>query len=125
MRDVGSTMKKSIAIVTFMILLAGMLAIRDRRCTLDDVTQPTTLILKKKPWKGHVHALAITAEGKIDGTATIAWMSENRAYKKETVSNEFNFIWRTDWYEDQARIRWMPSSVSNGYLKIRYNFECL
>ena len=118
-------MKKAIATVTLMILLAGMLAIRDRRCTLDDVTQPTTLTLKKKPWEGNVHALAITAEGKIDGTATIAWMSRNRAYKKEAVSNEFNFIWRTDWYEDQASIRWMPSSVSNGYLKIRYNFECL
>jgi len=118
-------MKKSIAIIIFVMLLATMLAIRDGRCTLDDVAQPSTLTLKKKPWEGHIYALAITAEGKIDGSATIAWMLGDRPYKKETVSNEFNVTWRTDWYEDQAEIRWVPSSVSNGFLKIRYDFKWL
>ncbi len=90
---------------------------------LPDVTKPDTVTLMKNPGQGPIHSLTVTGLGEIDGDAVIILMLNGGPYKTEPLSGTVDFKWSGDWYSDQAEIRYTPTSVKGGKLRLRYRFN--
>jgi len=90
---------------------------------VSDVTKAETIILKKKPGQGHVHYLTITGAGALQGTAEINLIENVKPYRTERLSGSVNFQWNGVWYADSAEIRYSPSSVTGGNVRLGYQFK--
>ena len=95
----------------------------NRTHDVPDVTKPVTIILKKDPGQGPIHSLSVIGSGKIAGNAEIILILNGGPYKTESLTGSVNFRWGGDWYSDQAEIRYTPTSVTSGNLKLKYKFN--
>ncbi len=114
-------MKKIITCIMACVFLSGC-GIGARTRNIVDVTKPDTVILTKIAGQGAIHSITITGAGNIDGNAEISLILNGTPYKTETLSGRVNFQWGGDWYSDQAEIRYNPSSVVGGHLRLSYDF---
>lgn len=65
------------------------------------------------------HGIEINFNGKIDSTALIGYGWKNGVfYLSETVSGEFEFSKRTDWYDDTCYVTYIPLNSTKGELKV-------
>jgi len=87
-----------------------------------DVTKSGTIVLNKNTGQGPVHSLLVAVHGKIAGTAEMVLTSDGKPYKTEKLSGDVAFRWGGDWYSDQAEIRYTPSAVTGGYVRLSYTF---
>jgi hypothetical protein len=90
---------------------------------LADVSRPETLILRKQPGQGQIQALRISGEGSIRGTARIELILNGKPSEVEALSGPVRFSWGSDWYADQAEVRYTPMAVTGGRLRLRYRFS--
>jgi hypothetical protein len=112
----------------FVILLGACLALAgclagDRATTVKDVTRAETIILKKKPSQGAIHAISISGFGSINGDAEVQLILHGAVYKKEKISGSFRVEFDGDWYADEAELRYIPTKVSSGNLTVKYAFR--
>ena len=114
-------MIKTIPFLTVMVLLTG--CFWTRSVELADVTRTETVILRKMPGQGPVHSLSIRGSGTIQGHAEITLILNDASYKMEELSGQVDFQWGGDWDSDEAEIRYKPTSVTSGSLKLRYKFN--
>lgn len=96
-----------------------------RTHNVSDITKSETIVLKKNPGQGPVYSLTVKGVGRIDGQAEILLILNTGPYKTEKLSGSVNFRWGGDWYSDTAEIRYAPSSVTGGVLRIKYKFNDL
>jgi hypothetical protein len=111
---------RRVAYLAAVILLAGCVTNQTRQVT--DVTAAETMVLSKTEDQGEVHALLITGSGEIHGRGEISLILNGEAYLAETLSGTVRFRWETDWYADEAKIRYTPESVTAGGISLRYRF---
>jgi hypothetical protein len=113
-------MRRGIYLCT-VILLSGCVTMQTRQVA--DVTEADTIILTKTASQGPVYAVLIIGSGEIDGEGEISLILDGEAYLTEMLSGEVAFRWDTDWYADEAEIRYIPASASSGDLILRYRFQ--
>ena len=119
--DVGN--KKMKQILTFLIVAAIATGCNTRTHHVADVTKADTIVLSKKPAQGLIHSLSVIGSGEIDGKGEIILTLNGKPYKTESLSGPVKFRWGGDWYSDDAEIRYTPTSVTGGDLKLRYGFN--
>ena len=114
-------MSKLVTCFAVTVLLSGCGGTR----TYDvvDVTKAETIVLKKASGQGPVHSLSVTGSGEIQGDAEISLILNGGQYKTEKMSGKVDFRWGGDWYSDHAEIRYTPTSVTGGSLKLNYEFN--
>lgn len=117
----GMIMKKVITCLAVAVLLSGCGGTRTH--DVADVTKAEVIVLKNTPGQGPVHSLSVTGFGEIQGDAEISLILNGDPYKTEKLSGKVEFQWGGDWYSDQAEIRYTPTSVTGGTLKLRYGFN--
>ena len=115
-------MKKLILCLALAALVSGC-GIGSHTHNVANVTKSETIILNKNPRQGLIHSLSITGHGKISGNAEIVLILNGGPYKIETLSGSVDFRWGGDWYSDQAEIRYTPTSVTGGSLRLKYKFN--
>jgi hypothetical protein len=75
------------------------------------------------PGKGPVHSLSVRGSGTIQGHAEVTLILNGSPYRTEKLSGQVGFQWGGDWLSDEAEIRYTPTSVTSGSLKLRYKFN--
>jgi hypothetical protein len=103
------------------ILLAS--CVTNQTSQVTDVTTPEAVVLSKTEDQGEVHALLITGSGEIRGRGEISLILNGEVYLAETLSGTVAFRWETDWYADEAEIRYTPELVTEGDLSLKYQFR--
>jgi hypothetical protein len=88
-----------------------------------DATKPETVTIHKNPEQNHIYYLTIEGWGDVTGDAEISLIEGGNPYRTEKLSGEFTFRWDTEWYADQAEVRYTPSSVTSGTVWLRYRFK--
>jgi hypothetical protein len=116
-------MKKLIPIALCVFLVFSGCSLWDREMSVKDVTKAETIILKKKPSQGTIHAISITGSGTISGEGEAQLILNGAVYKKKEISGRFSFEFRGDWYSDEAEFRYIPKKVSDGNLTLKYAFR--
>lgn len=121
-----TTIRKRI-FVTLAPLIGGCLAwacVFDARQTVAvaDAGKPETIRLRKKPLQGDVTGLEIKVSGNIAGKATLRLMAYGNPYQEQTLGGDILIDWRSDWYADEAEIRYAPDSNTTGTITITYRF---
>jgi len=91
--------------------------------TLADVIKSETIVLKKSAGQGAIHSLSVIGSGELHGDAEIILILNGGPYKTEKLSGKVDFRWGGDWYSDEAEIRYTPTSVTGGSLKLKYDFS--
>jgi len=114
-------MKKLITCFAVAALLSGCGGTRTH--DIADVAKAETIILMKASGQKAIHSLSVTGSGKSDGNAEITLILNGGPYKTEALSGSVSFQWGGDWYSDEAEIRYSPTSVTGGNLKLRYAFN--
>ncbi len=114
-------MKKLFVCIAVTVLLSGCGG--TRTCDVSYVTKAETIVLKKASGQGPVHSLSVIGSGVLQGDAEISLILNGCSYKTEKLSGKVDFRWRGDWYSDQAEIRYTPTSVNGGSLKLKYEFS--
>lgn len=114
--------KKLSVFLVFTTLICGC-GVGARTLEVADVTKSGTIVLNKKTGQGPVHSLSVEVHGKIDGTAEMVLTLEGKPYKTEILTGDIDFRWEGDWYSDQADIRYTPSAVTDGDLRLSYKFN--
>ena len=89
----------------------------------DDVTKTQKFILSNTHNSHTVASLKISIRGHIDGSADVVLILNAEPYKKEILTGDFDINWRSDWYSNNAEIRYSPKTVTSGKMKISYEFE--
>jgi len=92
--------------------------------TIDNVTKETTVLLPAN--KKGVWSLSIYISGYIDGSATISVINpfghdENESEYK-IQGGKVSIKRGGDWYSNPCLIKYEPTNVNSGHLKIRYYF---
>lgn len=90
-----------------------------------DVSKSEVIILNKKPHQGAIHSFNISGCGNIDGHAEIFLFSNGDIYKSEELKGKIKFKWGGDYYNDKVEIHYLPNSVTNGCLRLKYKFNDL
>ena len=106
---------------TFLLLLVIVVAGCSRRQTvqISDVTKPAILTLGLAPGQSaSVDGFSLSIRGKIDGTADI-WGTE---LKTNYVSGKFEIRHRSEYYNTNFVINYVPVGVHTGQIVIKY--EC-
>jgi len=93
--------------------------------SVKDVTKNETIILKKHSDQGGVAGISIAVSGLIFGKGELQLLLNGAVYKKETVSGAVSFEWGGDWYADQAEVRYLAGTASDGSLTLKYEFRDL
>lgn len=114
-------MKHLIACLLVLIVLSGCGGARSQ--SIANVAQAQTIILAKRPGQGAIHSLSVTGSGKLQGRAEITLLLDGQPHTTETLSGDVDFRWQSDWYADQAEIRYTPFSVAGGSLELTYTFS--
>jgi len=93
--------------------------------TIDNVTKDATVVLfSGKDKEKMVSGLSIYISGYIDGSATISLCENDQNVREYEISSGKVCIRRSgDWYNNECLIKYKPTNVSSGYLKIRYYFD--
>jgi hypothetical protein len=115
-------MKKLITCIAMVALVPGC-GTGGRTHDLADVTKPETIVLKKSTGQGAIHSFTVIGSGQIHGDAEITLILNGGPYKTEKLSGKIDFRWGGDWYSDEAEIRYTPTSVTGGGLKLNYEFN--
>ena len=115
-------MKKVITCFAMVALIAGC-GIGGRTHDVADVTKPETIVLKKNAGQGAIYSFSVIGSGEIHGSAEISLILNGGPYKTEKLSGKVDFHWGGDWYTDQAEVRYTPTSVTSGSLKLKYEFS--
>jgi hypothetical protein len=116
---------KKLIICFAIVVLVIVFRIVDRTHNLADVTKPETIILKKKAEQGAIYSNSIIISGEINGNAEISLILNGAPYKTEKLSGKVEIHWGGDWYADEVEIRYTPTLVTGGSLKLRYDFNDL
>ena len=106
-----------------MVMLVAGCGIGGRTHDVADVTKPETIVLKKNAGQGAIHSFSVIGSGEMRGNAEITIILNGGPYKTEKLSGKVDFRWGGDWYSDQAEIRYTPTSVTGGSLKLKYEFN--
>ncbi len=114
-------MKKLITCFAMVALVAGC-GIGGRTHDVADVKKPETILLQKSAGQGVIYSLSVIGSGEIHGNAEIILILNGGHYKTEKLSGKVEFRWGGDWYSDQAEIRYTPTSVTGGRLRLKYEF---
>lgn len=87
-----------------------------------DAGRPETIRLRKKPTQGNVTGLEVRISGKIVGKATLQLGAHGKPYQAQTLTGDILIDWRSDWYADEAEIRYTPDLNTTGNITIAYQF---
>ncbi|MEM7579779.1 MAG: hypothetical protein ACFB02_10355 [Mastigocoleus sp.] len=105
-----------------MIFLVGCAGAK-QTYKITDVTKESTIILRNNGSQQNVSYILISGEGNIDGEAEISLILDDKPYKTERISGNAKFSWNGDWYSEDAKIEYKPSSVKGGDLNLEYQFK--
>ncbi|RYF41724.1 MAG: hypothetical protein EOO38_20415 [Cytophagaceae bacterium] len=94
-----------------------------RTAGIKDVTKAEVLILRKKPAQGPIHRFDVTASADLQGVARIQLILNGAVYKEEVLKDRARVQWSSDWYSDEAEIRYIPLAVSKGSFALTYDFK--
>lgn len=98
----------------------------EREKEIIDPSKKETIILRKKESQNNIHSIQIKIFGKIDGKSTISiLLNDKKIYKTTEVSDDFEFNWSGDWYNDTIEIVYEPENVKEGIIIIKYEFKDL
>ncbi len=95
---------------------------------INNVTKETTVVLlSDKDKQKSVCGIQIYILGYIDGAATIYIINEHEHYEHEykISSGKVGIKLSGDWYSNECLIKYEPTNVNSGHLKIRYYFDTL
>lgn len=115
-------MRKAIGLIFLILMIGGCNQTLNQTYNVVDVTKPEIIIIAKQRSQGGIHSLRIAGVGQITGNATISLFLNGKPYKVEHLSESVDFYWGGDWYSDSAEIKYEPTSVKSGKLKINYQF---
>ena len=119
-----------IALMLLVVLLSAALLMafwrsRWQTVVLDEVSQPADFEFHARPgdlWPSKfVNRLDVIVTGEIDGAAEMLIDGEDPVKLSGNVQYERG----GDWYDSDCRIRYEPTKVKSGHLKIRCRFRGL
>lgn len=90
-----------------------------------DPTRSIDLKLRAPENADAIYSIRVVGTGRIEGDAEVSLMLNGRPYKTEHLRGPIVFTWGGDWYASEATVRYTPTSVKSGSVKLRYRFFSL
>lgn len=81
-----------------------------------------TIAIAKLASQGGIHRLEIDGEAQLDGEAELLLLAGETVVRSLRISGNAEISLATDWYADDARIVYRPTSATSGHLVLRYRF---
>jgi hypothetical protein len=121
----SQTLRASTALLGLCLALSVASCRRAQKHALPDVTKSAKLTLSKQPTQGNIHALHIDVVGEIDGSATLNLRHPGEPTPRTiTIHGTFSQkLFGSDWYADTADLEYIPSGVTRGNVRFRYDFS--
>jgi len=91
--------------------------------TFSSVSQKSIIRLHKKKGQGNIHALTISGQGQINGSAVLTLILNKKPYRTVKLSGNAKFTWTSDWYADSLKLQYTPTKVQGGKLVLNYVFK--
>ncbi|MFB6275493.1 MAG: hypothetical protein ABEI32_05020 [Halothece sp.] len=111
-----------LVLATFLLLSLSSCRSQTQLYRLNDVTENQQILLRKKSIAKPSYGLLIMAQGYLEGQARIALLRNGNVYQTEVISGNVKFQWREKWQDHRAIIRYQPSSVTDGNLRVSVTF---
>lgn len=107
--------------VVLAALLSGCRS-KDAEIYLSNVSAEEIISVSKPRDLGAVTHLRLRVDGKIEGAAQLILLQEGKPYHVENLSGTVDAKWSGDWYDDRARLHYVPGPNTSGTLRLRYRF---
>jgi hypothetical protein len=66
---------------------------------------------------------SMPVDSRIAGNAEISLLVGGKPYQTEKLSGAVTFRWDGDYYADEAEVRYKPTTVTGGSLRLTYQFH--
>ncbi len=95
---------------------------KDGELMISNVGGEEIIAISKARDQGSVTQLHIRVEGELQGAAQLILLKEGQPHHVETLTGTVNVRWQGDWYDDRARLNYIPGPSVSGSLRVRYRF---